>query len=90
MSCKKLMNEFVTISDKAFAMLVMENNCFMWEDQYDNPGVQRRMKVKMQWTKTVDSSRNWSIEGMRRYMELYKALENHKQEHKGRYNEVMD
>ena len=90
MSCKKLMNVFVTNSDEAFAMLVMENNCLKWEDEYENPGMDRRMKMKTRWTETEDGSRSWSIEGMRRYMELYKGLDNDKEEHKGRYYEIMD
>ena len=50
MGSKKLMNVFVTNSDEAFAMLVMENNCFKWVDKIENPGVNRRLKVKAQWT----------------------------------------
>lgn len=90
MGSKKLMNVFVTNSDEAFAMLVMENNCFKWTDEFENPSIDRRLKVRAQWTETEDGCRNWSIDGMKRYMELYKALEKHKLQHKDRYKDVME
>lgn len=90
MSCKKLMNIFITNSDEAFAMLVMENNCLKWEDEYENPGMDRGMKIRTKWTETEDGSRNWSVDGMRRYMELYKGLESRKQENKVRYYDIMN
>lgn len=90
MGRQKLLSVFVTNSDDAFALLVMENNCFKWTDEFENPGICRKLKVKAQWSETADGSRNWSMEGMKRYMELFKALEKHKIQHKDRYKDMCE
>lgn len=69
----KLRN-YVTPSDEAFAMLVLENNAEKWMDEFENPGTGRKDRCKARYTEgnqDAASPNTWGVDGIDRYMDLW-------------------
>ena len=81
-------DEFVTNSDEAFALLLVENNCYKWEDVFLNPDLPKDRRVKTQWTE-CNGDKKWSIEGMMRYKQLYEKLEEYKEAKREQYDKMV-
>ena len=60
-----LMHRFVTPSDEAFAVLILENNCEKWRDEFDNPNSNKSNKKKARWSEGGDrKARKWSKDAL--------------------------
>ncbi len=85
--CEKKYYEFVTVSDEAFALLVLDNNCLRYFDMLHNDPIdaedKRKMtmkEVKKKWIRpryTIMSgsnnggSKGWTMEGKKKYQYYY-------------------
>ena len=70
------LSTFVTPSDEAFAMVVLENNANKWIEEFENPGRGNKVKSKARYTQGVyeaASPNTWGPEGIDRYMELWES-----------------
>ena len=78
-SCDKLLSEYVTISDEAFAILIFENNFDAWVDmgiRKDTSGTQVPRKYTNGGKSKADvgssqHNKGWSEEGLKRFNELF-------------------
>lgn len=67
---------FVTASDEAFAMLVLENNAEKWIDEIENPGKSRKDRSLSRYTEGIKESTSpnkWGKEGIQRFLELFES-----------------
>jgi hypothetical protein len=67
---------FVTASDEAFAMLVLENNAEKWIDEIENPGRSRKERSLSRYTEGIKESTSpnkWGKEGIQRFLELFES-----------------
>jgi len=69
-SHRKKMNEFVTYSDEAFALIVLENNADKWLQGASHPELKKHELPKAIYTEGGDSGNKWTLAGQRRYVEL--------------------
>lgn len=67
------MRNYVTASDEAFAMLVLENNAEKWSDENEN--VEKKCRRKARYSQSGESKiknpNSWTDEGIARYLQLY-------------------
>jgi len=70
-SHRKKMNEFVTYSDEAFALTVLENNAEKWLQGAKHPELKKHDEVpKAIYTEGGESGNLWSMHGQKRYVDL--------------------
>ena len=85
------MGNFVTTSDEAFAMIILENNLPKWMDELRHNGrLARNEKRKSLYTQE-DKSKGWSNKGQKRFIELCRICEDRRkgtEEKKLRWNQI--
>lgn len=69
LECLSLKN-FVTFSDEAYAMLYIESNVGKWMDEVRHPNKSRSQRKRSIYTESENGNRNWTDEGIRRFLEL--------------------
>ena len=70
-SHRKKMNEFVTYSDEAFALTVLENNAEKWLLGAKHPELKKHDELpKAIYTEGGESGNLWSVHGQKRYIDL--------------------
>lgn len=70
---KERIGRFVTISDEAFAMVILEGNAEKWMFEFQNPTVDINKRPPSQFTKQLGSSKKgvgWNDKGYSRYTDL--------------------
>ena len=82
-SCTRLLSNFATVSEEAFALLSLENNYDTWMDM-GLTGNTKISNVPRKYTNggksqgkiaTSQHNRGWSDEGLRRFNELFDLVE---------------
>lgn len=63
-------SKFVSFSDEAFSMLVIENNSIKWIDELLNPLKKKQDLVKTKYTQNRGDSPGWSESGVNRFVDL--------------------
>ena len=63
------MNEFVTYSDEAFALIVLENNAEKWLQGARYPDLKKHELPKAIYTESGESGNKWSMHGQKRYVD---------------------
>jgi hypothetical protein len=73
---KGLMRNCVTVSDEAFAILLLDNNMEKWREQVEEKEDQENQNGggKTVTTKYTASGRMWSRKGMSRFVEIYNVV----------------
>jgi hypothetical protein len=66
------MSDFVTYSDEAFAMMVIENNAEKWIAMHINPSLKKHEFPKAPYTEGVKGNK-WTMNGLLRFLELSKV-----------------
>ena len=69
-SHRKKLNEFVTYSDEAFALIVLENNAEKWLQGAKYPDLKKHELPKAIYTEGGESGNKWSMQGQKRYVDL--------------------
>ena len=69
-SHRKKLNEFVTYSDEAFALIVLENNAEKWLQGARYPDLKKHELPKAIYTESGESGNKWSMHGQKRYVDL--------------------
>jgi hypothetical protein len=69
---KDLLRSAVTVSDEAFAILLLDNNMDRWRNQVDKEN--ENMDDQAAQSKYTASGRMWSRVGMARFVEYYKIV----------------
>ena len=85
----RLMNSFVTLSDEAFAVLVLENNCDRWLDEAQHPNKTRHRRTKPKYTKDGGADAGWSIDGMFRFRNICEQIDFEKKRYPENYNMIL-
>ena len=84
-----LLHRFVTPSDEAFAVLILENNCEKWRDELDNPDNNKSERKKARWSEGDDHKpRKWSKEALIRFMKLEMFFEEYREKRNDDYKEI--
>jgi hypothetical protein len=73
---KRLMRNCVTVSDEAFAILLLDNNMEKWREQVEEREDQENQNGggTTATTKYTASGRMWSRKGMSRFVEIYNVV----------------
>jgi hypothetical protein len=70
-SYQRPISDFVTYSDEAFAMMVIENNAEKWIAMHLNPKLKKHELPKAPYTEGVKGNK-WTMKGLLRFLELSK------------------
>ena len=81
------LEKFITPSDEAFAMLTLENNAAKWMDELYLKATTKKERRKALYTEEVTAKR-WSLKGMTRYCEMYKAIMKFRSNKDGRWKTI--
>ena len=94
--CSQVMrlSEFVTPSDEAFAMLVLENNLPKWMDEFRFSDSMTKKERRNTLYTEGSQGRKWNVQGMMRYVELLKFCEEYRhganEQKKERYRQIEE
>ena len=66
----KLMCEFVTTSDEAFALLLLENNAAKWLEEVEDPDLPKRERKRAIYTQAETKGPSWTNEGVDKYVRV--------------------
>ena len=72
----KNMGKFVTCSDEALAMILLENNLPKWMDEVRHDKILSRAEKRKTLYTEEDKTKGWTNRGLRRFMELCQACHN--------------
>ena len=83
------LRKFVTASDEAFAIVCLENNAFKWEEEYYDPNIPKKERIKSKWSEGENGqAKYWRAEGMMRFMNIQKTLETFRNDNELDYLEI--
>ena len=71
----KLMCEFVTTSDEAFALLLLENNAAKWLEEVEDPDLPKRERKRAIYTQAEEKGPSWTNEGVDKYVRIQEKRE---------------
>lgn len=81
------MGTFVNVTDEAFAMVLLENNCDVWMDMVDEPQRNKRDRPRPRY---LDKREGWSREGLLRFATIAAEIDDWKRMNGGEYNRVKE
>lgn len=81
------MGTFVNVTDEAFAMVLLENNCDVWMDMVDEPNRNKRNRPR---PKYLDKREGWSREGLLRFATIATEIDDWKKMNGGDYDKVKE
>ena len=67
----KLMSDFVTTSDEAFALLLLENNAAKWLESVEEPDLPKRYRKKAIYSQGGNSGPSWTDDAIDRFVALH-------------------
>ena len=85
----RLMETFVTKSDEALAMLILENNAERWYEEAKFPNRSRHERAKAKYTNDGGPDSGWSQVGMVRFFKIVQHLEQAKKDNVQGYQNIQ-
>ena len=70
----KKMREYVTSSNEAFAMLILENNAEKWYEEVYEPDLDKKSRKKAIYSEVQNEGPGWSEASIERYIEIQQRI----------------